>query len=169
MTEGGNPDFAHWTTWKMWNKRQGAKRQTANGKHQTALTGSILYNKKLVASAIFLICMKTWSSHRFSLRIWSYYDAMWSSRPVSTDGQRMQALCSNRGSKTTTRAARLGKQNFLCSTCFLYFFASTAFCTFKPFCRYGWTVLASQTDTKKVNIVYSSHPESTYVNRMFQR
>ena len=78
---------------------------------------------------------------------------MWSSRPVSTDGQRMQAPCSNRGSKTTTRAARLGKQNFLCSTCFLYFFAppafctffaSPAFCTFKPFCRYCWTVLASQ-------------------------
>ena len=42
----------------------------------------------------------------------------------------MQALCSNRGSKTTTRAARLGKQNFLCSTCFLYFFAPAAFCTF---------------------------------------
>ena len=54
-----------------------------------------------------------------------------------------------------------------CSSCFLYFFAPPAFCTFKPFCRYGWTVLiASQTDT--VNIVYSTHPESIYVNRMFQ-
>ena len=51
---------------------------------------------------------------------------------------------------------------------FSTFFASPAFYTFKPFCHYGCTVLASQTDTKKVNIVYSTPPESIYVNRMFQ-